>query len=240
MGVTYTSNNINFSKYSYGSIAAKLSGYIDTNQKIRVINSFGYHDPGRNVANLSFLKQFGVVPLELNSRHGEININEFINLDVSRGITIYVESIYIGDNYPGREVSSSSQIEKISENVSKYDFSKTKLSGEHDLITQGHIDIISQQIQVLAKLIEAKHQDHPGEYLYISGFSFVSPIQSHNKITKTEFFPWYFELGNHSGMIKKFAQPELNVFVRNLSERPPQIPNLDDLIDSIGSDKPHH
>jgi len=57
-------NNMELIKFSYDKIASKLSGFVSQNQKVRVIVFCSYKDHSRDRANLSFLKQFGVVPDE--------------------------------------------------------------------------------------------------------------------------------------------------------------------------------
>lgn len=239
MNTTYNSNSAGITKYSYGSITAKLAGYIEVNQKVRLINSFAYQDAGRDKANLLFVKQFGVVPQELNSQHGEIGIRDFTSLEAYDGLTIFIESMLVSDAISSSSVANSGQAVNMYKNVSMINFKQANVTGTHDFITEGHINTINQQTQMLARLLETKRKDFRGGYIYISGFSCTSSIHEKNELPEPEFLPWYFELGNMTGMPTIFTQPELDILLKNLVDQPPLIANLDDFLDGVVWNESH-
>jgi len=84
-------------KFPYDKIIAKLSGFVTRNQKVRVIMFFSCSEPGRDKANLAFLKQFGVVPQEFCIANGDSAINILSDLRDFDGLTIIVESMPAND-----------------------------------------------------------------------------------------------------------------------------------------------
>lgn len=226
-------------KYSYRSIAAKLSGYVEEIQRVRLINSFAYQDAGRDKANLLFLKQFGVVPQELNNHHGEIEIKELTKLEEYDGLTIFIESICVFDGIPGDIVSGRSKEKNMRKDISTIDAKQVNKAGMYNLLKEGYIKTINKNTHMLARLMETKRKDFRGGYIYLSGFSCTSSNHEENEMSESEFLPWYFELGNMSGMTKMFTQPELDVFLKDLAEQPPLIANLDDYLDGIASNESH-
>lgn len=233
MNSPFITGGADMTRYPFESIAAKLSGYVEESQKVRVINSFAHQDPVRDKANLLILKQFGVVPHELNSRYGEIEIKEFVNLDAYDGLTIFIESILITNVASGNNSASNNQVKKTSANVISPDLNQLNKSDEFDVLTEGHVNIINQQTRKLGRVIETKRQDFRGGYIYISGFSCIATDQKNDDMPESEYLPWYFELGNVNGFPKMFTHPELDYFLRNLSEQPPLIANLDDFLEGI-------
>jgi len=88
-------NNMELIKFSYDKIASKLSGFVSQNQKVRVIVFCSYKDHSRDRANLSFLKQFGVVPDEFDISKGYPVAKILSGLNGFDGLTIIIESVPI-------------------------------------------------------------------------------------------------------------------------------------------------
>ena len=105
------------------------------------------------------LKQFGVTPLELNSRDGKLNIRELENLEKHNGLTILVESIALPDLEDHRNTSGRSNDDKKLNNVKKVNFRKSGNSGIYKALTEKHIEMINQQIQAVTQLISRKRQE---------------------------------------------------------------------------------
>jgi len=99
---------MNYITYSYQKVASKLSSFVIHNQPVRIIFCFSYSDPGRDIANLSFIKQFGVVPEEINiSLEKEVNISQDMN--GFSGLTIIINSVSVNGTFSGSDISDKYQ-----------------------------------------------------------------------------------------------------------------------------------
>lgn len=233
MNITYKTSVMEFIKYTYSSIAAKLSVYADTRQNVRLITSFASNDPNRDRANLSFLKQFGIVPQDHVSEFGGINSDELSNLDACNGLTIIVESIGAINIEPdGVDIASAPAEKTMASNVSQF-----YSAGSTGRRTEDPVNIINRQNKMLSCLLEAKRDDFIGGYIYISGFSCITSSGNNNKTSSSCFSPWYFEFCNAEGKQKVITQPELKSYLDSLEEQPPLIANLEHLLDGMGNCK---
>ena len=206
-------NNMELVKFSYDKIASKLSSFVSQNQKVRVIVFFSCSDPGRDKADLSFLKQFGVVPQEFDISNGDSAINVLSGLNGFDGLTIIVESVSI----------NGLLLKNIAAQNEDYD-SISRISGKYKRL-------ISDQTEKISNYFKNNQHKYASGYLYISGFSILMPNTGQDLLPETEFLPWYLEVDNKSSLCRVERQPELSLFMQKITEVEPLIRNLDDYLD---------
>jgi len=210
-------NNMELVKFSYDKIASKLSSFVSRNQKVRVIVFFSCSDPCRDKANLSFLKQFGVVPDEFDISRGDSAINILSGLNDFDGLTIIVESVSIND-FLLKDIAALNE---------EYD-SMLGISGKYQHLIDDKIDKISNYFK------QSQHV-YTGGYVYISGLSVLMPDTDQDLLPETEFLPWYLEVANKSSLCRVERQPELSLFMQKITEVEPLINNLDDYLDEMSN-----
>lgn len=204
-------------KYSYEKIASKLSSFVIQNQPVRLIACFSSSDPGRDRANLILLKQFGVVPVEVNIPQGDLNINMNSSLNSFDGLTVMIDSVLIKDHLSK---------DLLVKNVHHYSISKIPSKYQH---------LINSQTERLSSYFKQNQHTYTGGYIYISGFSILLPNTHPELLPETEFLPWYLQVDNNSNMSRVVRQPELNLFMQQITDVDPHILNLDEFLDQMRS-----
>ena len=205
-------NNMELVKFSYDKISSKLSSFVSENQKVRIIVFFSCSDPGRDKANLTFLKQFGVVPQEFDISNGDSAINILSELDGFDGLTIIVESVSMNGLLLKNTATQNEGIDSMPRISDKYQ------------------RLISEQTENISNYFNKNLHQYTGGYVYISGFCELISSTDKDLLPEAEFLPWYLEIDNKSSLCRIVRQPELSLLMRKMKEVEPLIHNLDDYL----------
>jgi len=205
-------NNMELIKFPYDKIASKLSGFVSQNQKIRVVVFCSCKDHSRDRANLSFLKQFGVVPDEFDISKGDQVIKILSGLNGFDGLTIFIESVSINELLLQDTAAQNEHYVSMSRISTKYQ------------------RLISDETENISNYFKKNQHKFTGGYVYISGFSLLMPGTGQDSLPEAEFLPWYLEIDNKSSLCHMVRQPELSLLMQKMAEVEPLIHNLDDYL----------
>jgi|GEM_PF-6847359 len=209
---SYMVNNMEPVKFSYDKISSKLSSFVSKNQKVRVIIFFSCLDHGRDRANLSFLKYFGVVPQEFYISNSDSAINILSSLKGFDGLTIIVELVSINE-----------LLLKDTTNQNEHIVSMSRISVKYQCL-------ISDQTEKISNYFKKNQHECTADYVYISGFSVLKSSTDQDLLPEAEFFPWYLEVDNKPSLCRIVRQPELSLLMQKMAEVEPLIHNLDDYL----------
>lgn len=202
-------------KFPYDKMTSKLSGFVPQNKKVRVIIFFSCSEPGRDKANLAFLKQFAVVPQEFCIANGDAAINILSGLNDFDGLTIIVESAPVND--------------LLFEDIATQNKGIDSIPG----ISEKYQRLISEQAETISHYIKNNRHEYAGGYVYISGFSELISNTDEDLLPEAEFLPGYLEVDNKSSLCRIVKQPELSLLMHKMKEVEPLIHNLDDYLDEM-------
>ena len=202
-------------KFTYDKIASKLSSYVSQSKKIRVIMFFSSFDQGRDRANLSILKCFGVVPEEHDISKGDSVFNILSGLNGFDGLVIIIESV----------------------DASRLLLKDTVVQNEHcasvSRISSIHQHLINKRTEKISNFFKHNKHEYTAGHVYISGFSVSISSTSRNSLPDAGFMPWYLEIDNKPGLSRIVRQPELNFLLNKTTEMEPLIYNLDDYLNKM-------
>ena len=202
-------------RFPYDKITSKLSGFVPQNQKVRIIIFFSCSEPGRDKANLAFLKQFGVVPQEFCIANGDAAINILSGLNDFDGLTIVVESVPVNDLIFEDSATQNEGIDSIPR------------------ISASYQHLISEQTETISHYFKNNRHEYTGGYVYISGFSELMSRTDEDLFPEAEFLPGYLEVDNRSSLCRIVKQPELSLLMQKMKDVEPLIYNLDDCLDEM-------